>query len=71
LGKYRYPMSQWSGVDIRHYIAAYAYSSSGSYISITDSAVKLSYTASQKYTQYYENIWAAIDNHPLVASILW
>jgi hypothetical protein len=71
VGAYRYPISQWSGVDIRHYIAAYAYSSSGSYISITDSAVKYSYTAPQRYTQYYENIWAAVHNHPLLDAILW
>jgi hypothetical protein len=71
VGAYRYPISQWSGVYIRHYIAAYAYSSSGSYISITDSAVKYSYTGSQRYTQYYENIWAAVHNHPLIDAILW
>jgi hypothetical protein len=29
------------------------------------------YTASQRYTQYYENIWAAIHNHPLLDAILW
>lgn len=70
-GKYRYPFSQYSGVDIRHYVAAYAYTNSGAYISISDSAVKYSYTASQRYTQYYLDIWAAIHNHPLIDQILW
>jgi hypothetical protein len=68
---YRYPFSQYSGVDIQHYVTAYAYSSGGDYISISDSAVKYSYTASQEYNQYYKDIWAAIHNHPALDAILW
>ncbi len=57
--------------DIQHYVAAYGYRSSGDYISISDSAVMGSYTASQEYDQYYADIWAAIHNHPALDAILW
>jgi peptidase C39-like protein len=69
-GTYRYPFSQYS-VDIAHYLAAYGYSSSGAYISISDSAVQGSYTGSQRYTQYYQDVWAAIHNNPNLDAILW
>ena len=69
-GKYRYPFVQYS-TDIRHYVAAYAYTNSGVYISISDSAVQYSRTASQRYTQYDYDIWVAINNNPLYNQILW
>lgn len=69
-GKYRYPFAQYS-TDIRHYIAGYAYTNSGYYVSISDSAVQYSYTAAQRYTQYAYDIWVAINNNPLYNQILW
>jgi hypothetical protein len=69
-GKYRYPFKQWP-VLIKHYVAAYAYRSSGQYISISDSAVYLSSTLPQRYEQYYVDIWVAINNVPLANQILW
>ncbi len=69
-GRYRYPFVQYS-TDIRHYVAAYAYTNSGVYVSISDSAVQYSYTASQRYTQYDYDIWVAINNNPLYNQILW
>jgi hypothetical protein len=68
---YRYPFAQYNGADIQHYVAAYGYRNSGDYISISDSAVMNSYTASQEYEQYYQDIWAAIHNHPALDAILW
>lgn len=50
-GRAGYPFSQYSA-NISHYIAAYAYTYSGAYISISDSAVQGSSTLSQRYTQY-------------------
>ena len=70
-GKYRYPFVQWSGYDIRHYVTAYGYQSSGNYISISDPAVAGSHTAAQRYTQWYSDIWVAINNLPLTNQILW
>jgi cellulase/cellobiase CelA1 len=52
-------------------IAAYGYSSSGAYISISDSAVLNSDTGSQRYTQYYLDVWAAIHNNPNLDVIPW
>ena len=70
-GTYEYPFYQWNGWDIRHYVTAYGYSSSGSWISISDPAVKGSYTAAQRYTQWYSDVWVAINNLPLTNQILW
>ena len=70
-GQWRYPFAQYYGVVIYHYIAAYGYTNNGAYIQISDSAVKGSHTGSQRYTQYYEDVWAAIHNHPAVDAILW
>ena len=52
-------------------MAAYAYRSSGQYISISDSAAYLSSTLAQRYEQYYVDIWVAINNVPLANQILW
>jgi hypothetical protein len=52
-------------------IAANRYSSSGAYISISDSAVLNSHTGSQRYTQYYLDVWAAIRNNAQLDMILW
>ncbi len=71
---YRYPSSQYS-TDIKHFVAAYAYRSNAQYISISDSAVQYSHTASQRYEHYYVDIWVAINNiHEslgLTNQILW
>lgn len=69
-GSFRYPFAQYS-TDIRHYVAAYAYTGSGTYINISDSAVQYSRTASQRYQQYDYDIWVAINNNPLYNQILW
>jgi hypothetical protein len=69
-GRYGYPFQQYS-TNISHYVAAYAYTNSGAYISISDSAVQYSHTASQRYTQYEYNIWWAINNNPNYNQILW
>lgn len=69
--KYRYPFVQWNGWNIAHYVTAYAYQQSGNYISISDSAVAGSYTGHQRYTQYYVDIWVAINNNPNTNQILW
>lgn len=69
--KWRWPFVQYDQVDIQHYVAAYAYTSSGNYISISDSAVKNSHTLAQRYTQGYLDVWAAIHNHPAIDAVLW
>lgn len=69
--RYRYPFAQWNGWDIGHYVVAYAYQQSGNYISISDSAVAGSRTLPQRYTQYYVDIWVAINNNPNPNQILW
>lgn len=69
--KWRYPFAQYSGVDIRHYVAAYGYSGNGAWISISDSAVKYSHSASQTYTQSAQDVWTVIHNHPALDAILW
>jgi hypothetical protein len=52
-------------------IAADGYSSSGAYISISDSAVLNSHTGSQRVTQSYKDVWAAVHINPNPDAILW
>lgn len=58
---YRYPFSQYANSPaFNHYVAAYAYRSSGGFISISDSAYLYSHTLSQRYEHTNGDIWAAI-----------
>lgn len=58
---YRYPFSQYANSPVfNHYVAAYAYRSSGGFISISDSAVLYSHTLAQRYEHTNVDIWAAI-----------
>lgn len=71
LGKYRYPLSPYNGYNIRHYFAVSAYNRSGMVIGGYDQNNAYNSGSGFWFSYYYENLWAAIHNHPLVDQIMW
>lgn len=69
--RYRYPLSPYSGYDIRHYFPQNSYNTSGMVIGGYDQNNAYNNGNGFVYNYYYEDLWAAIHNHPLVDQIMW